>query len=61
MRWDEVAIANPFADYIGHRLTVPVGMDKVACDCGEPFNDVVDLERHQQGFRHPGINSGWEQ
>lgn len=57
---DFVAV-NPFADYTCHRLTIEVGMDKVACDCGEPFNSVVDLERHQQAFRHPGINSGWEQ
>lgn len=45
--------------YIGHRMTIQVGMEKVACDCGEPFNSVVDLERHQQGFRHPGISSGY--
>jgi hypothetical protein len=47
--------SNP---YIGHRMTIPVGMDKVACDCGEPFDGVVDLERHQQRYRHPGISSG---
>lgn len=42
-------------DYIAHRMTIPVGMEKVACDCGEPFDHVVDLERHQHAFRHPGI------
>jgi hypothetical protein len=47
-------------DY-GHRMSIPVGMDKVACDCGEPFNHVVDLELHQQRYRHPGISSGWVQ
>lgn len=46
--------------YIAHRMTVQVGFDKVACDCGEPFDHIVDLERHQQAFRHPGISSGWQ-
>lgn len=49
--------ANP---YVGHRLTVQVDGSRVACDCGDEFEGVVDLERHQQAYRHPGINSGYQ-
>lgn len=45
--------ANP---YIGHRLTLPsIGGAAVACDCGELFDSIVDLEWHQHRYRHPGI------
>lgn len=59
---DDVLVVNPFADYTSHRLTIEVGMGKVACDCGEPFNAVIDLERHQHSYRHPGVTAErWEQ
>lgn len=60
--WDEPTRYAPEANpYIAHRMTIQVGMDKVACDCGQPFNEIVDLERHQQAFRHPGLSTAWEE
>ena len=43
--------------YTGHRLTVPsVGGQSVLCDCGAgPYDTATDLERHQQKYRHPGL------
>lgn len=58
--WNEPFRFTPDANpYVGHRLTVEDG-DRWACDCGESFGHLVDLERHQQGYRHPGISSGWD-
>jgi len=40
-------------DYISHRVTVPTGDGRVACDCGAgPFDTATELERHQNPHRH---------
>lgn len=42
--------------YLGHRMTFAKGKG-FACDCGRPFPCLIDLERHQHGYRHPLFGS----
>jgi hypothetical protein len=38
---------------VSHRLTITTD-DGFACDCGEPFAEVIELEWHQHRFLHHG-------
>ncbi len=60
MAWDTdpVLRCNPGEKnaYIAHRLAFPTRDGQaVECDCGKPFQTMVELEQHQHPYRHPGL------